>query len=320
MAVRVVVLLGLALIIGVGTIVFARKWISDQQGALQPQIVQVETTPENFVLVAQGDLQTGTLVGPESLRWQGWPTEDLPPSYIVQGQRGMEEFYGAVVRVPMAAGEPISDRKLVKPGERGFMAAVLTPGMRPVTIPISDTRAAAGFIFPGDHVDVILTHGGGDAGGGIVGETIFRDLRVLAIDQQLASPDGLPRVGKTATLEVTPREVEAFAVMVQMGTLSLSLRSLRPGAEENIAADQREELVAATAANGKGEVGEDVDKVPTVYSGEGSENAAASDEDLDEHAERRRDQTFTTTRDVSVLIGGGGSGGSVVVIRGNAAR
>lgn len=317
MAVRVVVLLGLALIIGVGTVIFAKQWIASVQVPPEIEIETREYTPEVFVLVATGNLQPGMLIGRESVKWQGWPTSDLPPSYVVQGQREDTEFFGAVTRYRIAAGEPITDFKVARRGEQGFLAAVLTPGMRAVTIPISDTRSAAGFVLPGDRVDVVLTH---TAPGGTVGETVFHDLRVLAIDQALSSPDSQARVGKTATLEVTPREVEAFAVMMQMGTVSLSLRSLQPA----------EALVAQADA----EKPEEIDKVPTVYPGETQDGSGAGVAqgtspgsavgarlgDLgvatDEHSLRRQNQTYTSQRDISVLIGGGAGSGRVVVVRG----
>lgn len=358
MAVRVVVLLGLALIIGVGTVIFAKQWIDGQrQPAPPPDVVEREVVPDLFVLVAQGNLQPGTLISMESLRWQGWPTEDIPPSYIVQGQRSETEFVGAVVRRPIAAGEPMTDFKVAKPGEQGFLAAVLEPGMRAVTLPISPIRASAGFILPGDRVDVLLTH---DPGSGTVTETVFFDMEVLAIDQALASGEGAVQIGGTATLEVTPREVEAFTLMQQMGTMTLALRSLQPGEGEETkpqpmgADDQTEQMVGEPEPKPGGaeqmaeiepsmaEKPEVIDKVPTVYPGEVPEEPAVADgapppppletvdnavgqslgrlDDVDledEHSIRRQDQTFTSTRDISVLIGGGGGAGAVVVIRGN---
>ena len=354
MAVRVVVLLGLALVIGVGTVIFAKRWIASQAPEpVNPGVVEVEVVPDLYVLVAQGNLQPGTLLGPETIRWQGWPTEDVPPAYAVQGKRTDTEFHGAVVRYPMASGEPITDFKIARPGERGYVAAVLEPGMRAVAIPISPLRASAGFILPGDRVDVLLTH---DTGVGSVSETVFFNMKVLAIDQALASPEGPARVGGIATLQVTPREVEAFTLMQQMGTMSLALRSLQPGESEQAEAQADKEAgdvgteqmagepeLMAEAEAGMSEKPEVIDKVPTVYPGEVAEEAGVADgaaaapipvqsvenavgqslgivdeEAKDEHSIRREDQTFTATRDISVLIGGGGGGGgSVVIIRGN---
>ncbi len=342
MAVRVVVLLGLALVIGVGTVIFAQRWIASQTPvAPEREVVREEVVPDLFVLVAQGNLQPGQLIGPESVRWQGWPTEDVPPAYVVQGKRTDGEFFGAVVRYQIAAGEPITDFKVAKPGQQGFLAAVLEPGMRAVSVPISEIRASAGFILPGDRVDVVLTH---DTGLGTVSETVFFDMKVLAIDQALAQTEGAARIGRTATLQVTPREVEAFTLMQQMGTLSLSLRSLQlTDQERDGKSGQNDQMTggpelmaeAGTAASEKPDVAEEViEKVPTVYPGEAPEVADAGEAEsvenavgqslgfteeaaADEHSARRQDQTFTSKQDISVLLGGGGGSGSVVVIRGN---
>lgn len=331
MAVRVIVLLGLALVIGVGTIIFAKKWIDSVQTPTETTTIIEEVVPDSFVLVAQGNLQPGMLLSPELVRWQGWPTEDVPPSYIVQGKRSEDEFFGSVVRYPMAAGEPITQFKVARPGQQGYLAAVLKPGMRAVTVPISEIRASAGFILPGDRIDVVLTH---DTGLGTVSETVFFDMRVLAIDQALGNPEGGARVGRNATLEVSPREVEAFTLMQQMGTLSLSLRSLQPEDPQDndqISNGGQSELLADSGAIEKPEV---IDKIPAVYPGEvpdeaGEQSPVASVDSAvgealgemgtteDEHSLRRRGQTFTSSRDISVLIGGGGGAGSVVVIRGN---
>ena len=374
MAVRVVVLLGLALVIGVGTVIFAQKWIASQTPAAPTVNTEVvEVVPDLFVLVAQGNLQPGMLLGPESFRWQGWPTEDVPPTYVVQGKRDQSEFMGAVVRFPMSAGEPITDFKVAKPGQQGFLAAVLDPGMRAVSVPISAIRASSGFILPGDRVDVLLTH---DTGIGTVSETVFFDMKVLAIDQALSNPEGGARLGATATLQVTPREVEAFVLMQQMGTLTLALRSLEPenaqvASFETDEQSELDEMLGTPAAKPMAEAGSEpgmeampeagavatadadadadaalmmsekpevIEKVPTVYPGEGPEGTSVADggappppvesvenavgqmlgglteEELDEHSIRLQDQTFTSQQDVSVLLGGTGS---VVVIRGN---
>ena len=127
---------------------------------------------------------------------------------------------------------------MVRPGERGFLAAVLTPGMRAVTVPVTATSGIAGFVFPGDRVDLILAHDFQTGTGenrviNRASETLLTDVRVLAVDQKTASKDGAAALAKTATLEVEPRQAEMIAVSVKLGDLSLSLRSLR---REDVAA------------------------------------------------------------------------------------
>jgi pilus assembly protein CpaB len=140
---------------------------------------------------------------------------------------------GTVVRYPITAGQPVTRGALVGPQDRGFLAAALGAGMRAITVPVNVSTGVAGFVFPGDHVDVVLTQqveGGGDGPALKVSETIIRNVRVLATDQRISEKD---KDGKTevktfsnVTFEVTPRIAEKLAVAQSMGTLSLSLRSI----------------------------------------------------------------------------------------------
>jgi pilus assembly protein CpaB len=133
----------------------------------------------------------------------------------------------------VVAGEPITALRVVHPGERGFLAAVLEPGKRAVSVPVDATTGISGFIFPADFVDVILTfrYAVNDSSNGgshprHYSETLLRDVRVLAMDQRVENEDGTAKVAKTATLEVTPRQAQAIALGLQLGSISLSLRSL----------------------------------------------------------------------------------------------
>ena len=186
----------------------------------------------NRVLVAEDTLATGTFVRAVDLRWQPWPAEGLAKGYVREGERLIADFVGAVVRHRITAGQPVTASRVVFPGERGFMAAVLAPGMRAVSVPVNATSGVAGFVFPGDWVDVVLTMKlrPKDANGkGVTryfSETLLSALRVLAIDQRTEQKDGEASVAKTATLEVTPKQAEQIALALEMGALSLSLHSL----------------------------------------------------------------------------------------------
>jgi pilus assembly protein CpaB len=151
-----------------------------------------------------------------------------------------------VVRYAITAGQPITQGALVKPGDRGFLAAALGPGMRAVTVRMDPATGVAGFVFPGDRVDLVLTQdvpGGGDGPPLKASETIVRNLRVLATDQRTSSEteEGKAPVVtySTVTIEATPRIAEKIAVSQTIGTLSLSLRSI---------ADNTAELERAIAA------------------------------------------------------------------------
>ena len=167
---------------------------------------------------------------PENLRWQTWPADDIAAAYIVEGKGKVEDFVGAVVRSASSDGEPVTDGRIVRPGDRGFMAAVLTPGYRAVTVTVTVSSGLAGFVFPGDRVDLLLTLAvPGETDGKLqrhASETLLTNLRVLAVDQRADDQSKEVVVAKTATLEVTPKQAETIAVATELGNLSLSLRSL----------------------------------------------------------------------------------------------
>jgi pilus assembly protein CpaB len=234
---RVVFLL-LAVIVAGATAFMARAWLQNERAALMAQVGQHRelpaVAPTLQVLVARNAIHTGQIVKPDDMRWQSWPQGSLAPTYIVEGKRPLSDFVGAVARGPIAAGEPISEGKLVLAGTRGFMAAVLQPGTRAVSVPITATSAVSGFIYAGDRVDVLLTHVlQGQAGRRSATETILRNARVIAMDQKLDfSPGDKPDIGKTATLELTPKQTEMITLAVKMGDLSLVLRSLQGASDD----------------------------------------------------------------------------------------
>ena len=227
---RILVLLVAVVVAGV-TALYARSWMDGQrttvaEAATPPPVQEVI----HEVLVADAPLPAGAFVKAEQLRWQRWPTDDVPPSYFLRDERTEEDLVGAVVRRGIAAGDPITDGNLVKPGERGFLAAVLEPGTRAVSVPITAISGNAGLIFPGDRVDLILTQTiGGDDVTRRVSETVLSDIRVIAMG---VATDDDPAEGeanekaRTATLEVTPRQAEEVTLITELGKLSLSLRSL----------------------------------------------------------------------------------------------
>jgi pilus assembly protein CpaB len=186
------------------------------------------------VLVAKTDLGRGQVIGDGDVDWQTWPAAAANPSFIKKTERpdGINQFVGAIVRVPVATGEPIRDPAVVFAKGSGFMAAILPKGMRAVAMEVSAESGAGGFILPDDHVDVVLTRRdkAAEKVTGVekyISEAILRNVRVLAIDQAVEEKAGQKVVvGKTATLEMTADQAETLALSHQLGTLSLALRSL----------------------------------------------------------------------------------------------
>jgi pilus assembly protein CpaB len=234
---RIVFLL-LAVIVAGTTAFLARAWLQGERAAILAQAGHHREAPTSApsmkVLVARVAIHTGQIIKPDDLRWQPWPGGELPATYAVEGKRPLADFVGAVARAHFGAGEPVTEAKLVLANTRGFMSAVLQPGMRAVSVPITATSAVSGFIYAGDRVDVLLTHVLTSAQGQRnATETILRNARVIAMDQKVEfSPGDKPDVAKTATLELTPKQSEIVTLAVKMGDLSLVLRSLQENTEE----------------------------------------------------------------------------------------
>jgi len=225
---RAIILIVAALVMVGGTVFFARSWLNSERQAIEASRKKPEEAkPKNFVLVAKVNLPAGTFLKKNHMTWQAWPSDSLHKSYIQRRGFSERSMFGVVVRKHIAAGQPITGGSIVKPGQRGFMAAVLNPGMRAVSLSTSAVSSVAGFVFPGDRVDVLLTHRVGGRRGRLVTETMMTKVRVLAIDQKVTDGNQKAKVGKTVTVEVTPRQAEVMAVAANLGKLSLSLRSLK---------------------------------------------------------------------------------------------
>jgi pilus assembly protein CpaB len=240
MDVRKLVLLIGALAVAAVTALMARNMFAGASAPTAQAAPVVPAGPE--VLVATRALPVGTIIDATALKFQVWPEGLVQPAYFIKGAEGSVDpasLIGTVVRNEVTAGQPFTQGTLIKPGERGFLAAALGPGMRAITVSVSNTSGVAGFVFPGDRVDLMLTQevtGGGDGAPLKVSETILRNVRVLATDQRMSSLDeeGKPVVqtSSTVTLEATPKIAEKIAVAQTIGQLSLSLRSIADNTAE----------------------------------------------------------------------------------------
>lgn len=238
---RKVILLVGALFVAALTAFFARTLI---MGSAAPQAgavgvpAPVVDGPE--VLVATRALPVGTIIDATALQFKPWPKELVDNAYFLRANASVQSLQGTVVRNAITAGQPLTQGALVKPGDRGFLAAALGPGMRAVTVPVQAQAAVAGFVFPGDRVDLVLTQavpGGGDGPPLKVSETIVRNMRVLATDQRtdnIVGEDGKTKIQpfQSVTFEATPKIAEQIAVAQTLGTLSLSLRPIADNSTE----------------------------------------------------------------------------------------
>jgi pilus assembly protein CpaB len=269
-----------------------------------PQLVRtlphMAAVPMRAILVARTDLSGGTFLQESDFAWKDRPAAALRPDFYLEGEDSTAVLNGSVLLRPLHAGEAILRDDVVSPSQRGFLAALLPPGKRSVSVAVDEVTDDAGLIFPGDYVDVILTHTDAEAtlaSHQVLGETILQDLRVLAVDQTLHGPteegDPVPAgaatqpkgvgvvsgpvrptaqanqqrgVARTVTLEVTSHEAAILAVAANLGKITLALRSL--------AGDTPAQPAAASTVVWAGDVmrslGE-MDKVP-----EAKEDIAAS--------------------------------------------
>ena len=241
----VIGLVVLALVAAGGTAYLARQFLAANT---QTQTVsnQVPDSVPTSILVADQDLPAGAVLSASSLHWQPWPEDAIEPHYILSAPDSSnraaleEQFIETVARRGIAEGTPISSLLVFRRDAPGFLAGVLEPGSRAVAVPVTAVSAAAGFVLPGDHIDIMLTHDvrrdltmGGEKETVIAdslirytSETILQNLRVLAIDQRMGDFDETAAVVRTVTLQVTPKQAQTLNVAMAMGDLSVSLRSL----------------------------------------------------------------------------------------------
>jgi pilus assembly protein CpaB len=227
-------LIAAAIVLALGTAFLVQNWLEAERNAIRKTDNVKPPAPTARVLVAKTDIGVGQFITPDNVKWANWPEGGVQPSYFVEGKRQISDAAGSVVRHAISAGEPLTQGQIVSPGDRGFMAAVLQPGMRAVSVPVTLTSGISGFVFPGDRVDIVLVHVYKPAAEGDrehrAGETVLSDIRVLAVDQKTDSKPGEPILARSVTFEVNGKQAEILALAAEMGKLSLSLRSLaNPG-------------------------------------------------------------------------------------------
>jgi pilus assembly protein CpaB len=230
---RKTILLLAAGLIGIVTIFVVRGMLSSAPPP--PPVI-----PTSEILAAAHDMPTGTILREMDTKWIPWSADAIQSgNFYVKDKMDPKEVIGGVLRQAVHADEPLLPGYVVKTGDHGFLAAVLAPGKEAMSVTLTPNAGVAGFVFPGDHVDVILTHmfsrkNISDMTERYVSETVLTDVRVLALDQKSDDQSNDPKVAQLATLEVTPKQAEKLALAAGLvgqnsanhATLSLALRSL----------------------------------------------------------------------------------------------
>jgi len=209
-----------------------------------------------MVVVAAKAIPTGALIQLQDLRFAPVPADQQTGTLFVRSpaittndqakadQEAKAQVAGGVTRHHFGENDPITRGDIVKPGDAGFLAAVLQPGKRAIAIAVNAVTGTAGLIFPGDHVDLLLTmvfpgHES-DPGDRSASEIIATDIRVIAIDQQLqatAPQQKDVRPASTVTLEVDPILAQQIDVAAKLGELSLAIRSVQADGDTDTKSD-----------------------------------------------------------------------------------
>jgi pilus assembly protein CpaB len=223
-----VVRLAVSLLLAVAAVMGVRTYLAHQRSLL----AGAQALPVNTIVVAARPLRFGQPLKSEDVKTIAWPSKELPSG----GFRALPELFGKAdapldTRYAMSAieiDEPILSAKITGPGQRATLSAALTEGMKAISIRVNDVLGVAGFVLPGDRVDILLTRNGRDDadGGQTYVDVLLQGVRVLAIDQTADDRTDKPNVVKTVTFEVTTSEAQQLTLAATVGTLSLALRNV----------------------------------------------------------------------------------------------
>lgn len=227
------IILGVAILIGLVAVFLANTYLGriEQQQASTPQgMVKVA--------VARVPLDFGVPVTADKVRLVDWPRESLPDGTFSSIPMLLPMGHGRVALRPIQVNEPILRSKLSGEGGRATISAVLKAGMRAAAVRVGDVAGVAGFVLPGDTVDVLITRtltgGAGNGGGGQITDVLLQKVRVIAIDQDASNATDKPAIGKTATLEVSQVDSQKLALAQQVGSLSLVLTNVAAEASPTV--------------------------------------------------------------------------------------
>ncbi len=217
-----VVMVGLAVVFGALAVMVSHNWLQKQLASQRQGVADTAPAPQlDTIVVAKVPLRFGSEISANVLKEIPWPQEALPPgafktvASLVSGEK-------RIVLAPIEPNEPVLGPKITGPGSRAALSALIEGEMRAVTVRVNDVLGVAGFVLPGDRVDVLLTKPSKD--GGDSTDVILQGKRVLAIDQLADERADAPSVAKAVTLEVRTHEAQKVALAANVGTLSLMLR------------------------------------------------------------------------------------------------
>lgn len=225
-----VIMLGAALVFGLAAAFLAKIWLENQTPA-QPAVVERPAVPLRTVVVATKPLRFGMEVPKSHLKEIEWPEGAVPKGSFSRIAEILDGKGKRLVLAAIAANEPVLREKITGPGQRATLSALVGPGKMAVAIPVNDVLGVAGFVLPGERVDILLTQSDTRE---IVGkktqktaytDVLLQNVRVLAVDQLTDERSAKPELAKTVTIEVDTEQAQKITLARSIGTLSLALRS-----------------------------------------------------------------------------------------------
>jgi len=213
-----VIILAIAIVMGLFAAVLARNWLESRTGMADAQ-------PTTSIVVATAPLAFGAPITPDKISEIPWAASALPQGAFATKQELLKDGR-RVVLSSIDRNEPVLQSKVSAPGQRGALSSLLEEGKRAVTVRVDDVRGVAGFILPGDHVDVVLIRTE-SSGGQKYSDLILQNIKVLAVDQIVNErPDQASVVAKAVTLEVSPEQAQKVVLAIEIGRLSLVLQQV----------------------------------------------------------------------------------------------
>src|SRR3974377_551404 len=222
-----ILILVLAIIMGGVAAFLARSWLLSR--------TQVTTNTATIVVAAK-QLPYGTQLAQDNIQEIPWAASVMPDGSF-PSKEALFKQGGRITLATFQQNEPILNSKITGPGERASLSTLLDKDKRAITIRVDDVRGVAGFILPGDRVDVVLLRSDSDSGGRRdYSDLLVQDVKVIAVDQLASEQKNNPTVAKAVTLEVTPQQAQKISLASDVGHLSLILRK---AGDANIVASPR---------------------------------------------------------------------------------
>lgn len=235
-------ILGLALVLAVASAYLAHRWLLAAAGAGQTTVAAGAPQVANTrIVVATVPLRQGGKLRREHVRLADWPIDSVPQGAftaiddIFDTDSDRADRSERVVLRSLAKNEPVLRAKVSGFGGRAILSTLIAPGLRAATIRVNDVNGVAGFVLPGDRVDVLLTRDldGGDRRRELATDVLLQNMRVLGIDQDASEDRQKPSIARAVTLELSQADAQKLTLAQRLGTLSLALR---PGAGVDVVA------------------------------------------------------------------------------------